>query len=60
MLQDDKLILIYINSADHSSADELLDLTRYPYRISRQRAEKEKYVLVVIHGAVHGVFVPTD
>ncbi|WP_448325877.1 LEM-3-like GIY-YIG domain-containing protein [Sulfitobacter sp. M13] len=58
-LRDDKLILININSADHGSTDELLDRTRYAWRISRQRAEKAQYVLAVIHGVVHGVFVPT-
>lgn len=59
-LNDDKLILININSADYGSIDELLDRTRYAWRISRQRAEKAQYVLAIIHGVVHGVFVPTN
>jgi hypothetical protein len=58
--RDDKLILININSADHGSIDELLDRTRYAWRMSRHRAQKAQYVLAVIHGVVHGVFVPTN
>lgn len=56
----DKLILINVNSADHCSNDELFERVRYAWRMSRQRAQEAQYVLAVIHGVVHGVFVPTE
>ena len=57
VLGEDKLILININSADHDNDDQLLDRTRFAWRISEQRARQADYVLAVIHGIVRGIFV---
>ena len=56
-LGDDKLLLININSADHTSNEELLERVRYAWRVSITRAEKASYVLAVIRGVVRGAFV---
>lgn len=55
-LGNEKLILININSFDHTSNEELLDRVRYAWRLSKSRAEQAKYVLATIHGIVYGVF----
>lgn len=55
---NDKLILININSAEHNSVSELYDRVRYAWRMSLYRAQQADYVLAVIHGVVHGVFIP--
>ena len=59
-LNDERLVMINLNSADHNTKAELLDRVRYAWRISRHRAEKADYVFAVIHGVVHGVFVCTQ
>lgn len=58
ILGNDKLILININSSEHSSKEELLDRVRYAWRISLRRAQQADYVAAVIHGVIRGVFVP--
>ncbi|PFG63802.1 hypothetical protein AXZ77_2422 [Thioclava sp. ES.031] len=59
-LGDYRLILININSAEHTSDEELLDRVRYAWRLSEQRARSAEYVLAVIHGVVRGAFVPEE
>lgn len=59
-LGDAKLILININSFDHTSDEELLDRVRYAWRLSQTRAEQADYVLATIHGIVRGVFIAEE
>lgn len=55
---DEKIIMININSADHNSRQDLYDRVRYAWRLSEVRARNAEYVLAVIQGVVHGVFLP--
>lgn len=56
---DDKLVLININSYDHDTDEELLDRTRYAWRVAEYRVRKADYVIAAIHGIARGVFKPT-
>lgn len=55
-----RLILININHYGGSKIEDLLDQTRFSWRLNRDRARKADYVLSVMRGVAIGAFQASD